>query len=293
MQRRQFLRLTGATATGGLATALAGCSTTGEWGTEGENPIEPWLYDPASYGGGEESRLAVEYWEPATFERNRTYLDREVRERLQPLHFGDPWAVDHTMQIVGDAANASLPDVVVARGSFGTDAVRSAFVRERERVGVHEGRALYRTGGERFVAVDHGDLLFVRNLDRQGAEAYIGADDRTFASRDPVLGTFFETVGLGAHTSVELQPGGADGPALVGYSYRIDGPKTRARSIRLPAVPERSVDEVERFVARAEREEDAVFEASVTAAAAYTLVDLTLRTEAVPFGGDPTNGLGS
>lgn len=280
-----MLRLAGAAAAGGVTTALAGCSSQDDWHTDRENRVTPWLYDLSAYGASDR-HVRLDYWEPVTFERNRTYVEAETQELLRRWHWGDPWAVDHALRVTPIGAADRLPTVSVSQGSFGVEAVESRLGVEIERVGTHDGRPLYRFGGGIYGVLDHGELVVVENTDRRGGERYLDATPWDGPARDPALTRFFETVGMGAQVRLERNPDGQGPTSIGGYAYRLDGPTTRARSIAVPGVSAEAQRELERVVARVQ-DRKGVFDVETTFADEYTLFEVTVRTGLVRFGTGP------
>lgn len=227
-----MLRLAGASAAGGVAAALAGCTGRSSDG-DGRERLDRWLYDPAEYGTGwRQSR--VQYGEVADIARNEMYLNDSVTDRLLGGSEIDPASLDYTLQASVSAGEkgGGFPSLAVLEGSFGIGSARSLAAGGSERVGSYDGRELYRTE-DGYIALDHGVLVYVGPIDRTGAESYLdAAGTHSFVSHSDSFERFGERVGVGTYTDISVAGDGG----VEGYTYQVDGPTTTVRSRRLVAL---------------------------------------------------------
>lgn len=257
-RRRDVLRAAGTTAAGGLATALAGCTARSSGG-DGEGRFGRWLYDPATYGS-EWQGYQVSYIEPATFASNETYLNRSMRDWLDDSGWSWRDRIDYQLQGGVVDGGSVFPSVAVYEGAFGIGRARSLVSEGATRVGAHDGRALYRAESSGYVALDHGEIWYVSDLDRPEAEAYFDrAGEHSFVADDDRFAHFFDHVGVGAYT--ELRLAGQD-TGLAGFSYHVDGPTTTGRSLRQQPLTEAQREAIRRRVERARGANDGVRDAT-------------------------------
>lgn len=278
-----MLRVTGATAAGGLAAAFAGCTTR----SSDSDPVErlgKWGYDPTDYDDGWQ-QYSLEYQEPSTLSRNRMYLTEAQRQRLflrvQWADFGD---LDYVLDVGAAGGDGSYPLVTAVEGSYGVGAIRGTVAEGSTRVGSVAGRELYESQRGAFAAIAHGESIFLRNIDRPGAEAYLRRSDRSFVANAPAFADFLDRVGVGAYTTVSLA---ADGGGIGGFSYHIDGPTTTVRLLRPQSLTASQRREFERRVrtvgARLGYPDAATFESE----ADRFFLSLRMETHEAPIGGDP------
>ncbi len=269
-----MLRFAGATAAAGVGTALAGCTARSSSG-DGAARLGRWLYDPAEYGTDWE-RYRVHYVEPAALASNETYLNSSMVEWLTESPVAPRDRVDYQLQATVVADDGTYPQVAIFEGAFGIGRARSAISQGATRDGVYDGRELYRSDGGGYLALDHGELWFVGNVDRRGAEAYFDrAGERTFVANDDRFARFFDRAGVGVYTGLQL---GREGAGYGGFSYHVDGPKTTARSLRRQPLPDRQREEIERRVERARRSEDSLREISFEYDDGEALLTVELET---------------
>ena len=290
-RRTAMRRAAGSVLAGGLAS-LAGCfggSGGGSWDADREGDLQPWLYDPASYRE-DVTDYVVGYWEPATFAASRDALG-ETANRVQRYHAAAPEDVEFTVELGGASPSGGLPYVVVSRGSFDAETVRSSLTTGFERVGSVDDRPLYRDDTGAFIVIADGELVFVRGLPRGDAESYV-TGSRSFASDDDRLATFFDTVGVGANAGFRLSTDDAGRPTLHGHAYRLDGGATYARALRVPGVDEARGEELESYLEQVRSSVDRLRSASVEYDDERVLLDLEFATAQAPFGVDPLSNFG-
>lgn len=282
-RRREVLRLAGATAAAGVGTALAGCTARSSSG-DGEGRLDRWLYDPAEYGSDWEG-YQVYYIEPAALASNETYLNESMLDWLTGSSWTTRDRVDYQLQagVVGGAG--TYPLIAIYEGAFGIGSARSAIAEGSTRAGAHDGRALYRVESGGYAAIDHGELWFVGTPNRAGAEAYFdSAGEHSFVADEDRFARFFDRVGVGTYTTLELAN---DGVGLRGYSYHVDGPTTTARSLRRQPLTERERQAVERRVDRARARFDPLRDISFEYEDGEALLSVELETSRALLVSDP------
>jgi hypothetical protein len=282
-RRRSVLRLVGATAAGGVGTALAGCTARSSDGDATER-LGAWAYDPTEYGDGWQ-QYSFEYQDPAALSRNRMYLSGAQRQRL---FLSVPWAdfgdLDAILDIGAAGEGGPYPRVTVVEGSYGIGDVRGPISDGSSRVSTVAGRELYADERGTFVAIDHGEVVLVRGLDQRGTEAYLGQSDRSFVPNTPEFGQFVDRVGFGAYTNVTLAPGEG---GIGGVTYDVDGPTTTVRLLRPQSLTTTERERFQRRVsavgARLGYPDAATFEYEN----GRFFLSLRMETHEAPIGGDP------
>ena len=286
------MRRAAGTALLGSLASVAGClggSSGGTWDADRDGSLQPWLYDPASYRE-DVTDYVVGYWEPATFAASQDSLG-ESASRVQRYHAAAPEDVDFTVEIGGASDTGGLPYVLVSRGTFDAETVRSSLTSEFERVGSVDDRPLYGDGTDAFAVVADGELVFVRGLSRADAETYV-TGSRSFASDDERLATFFDTVGVGANAGFRLSTDESGTPTLHGHAYRVDGGTTDARAMRVPGVSETRGEELESYLGQVQSSVDRLRSTAVEYDDERVLLDLEFATSQAPFGVDPLSNFG-